>query len=663
MSTPHTQHAHRPRGLAMIAAAAGALALALAGMAPASATEPSSLPDPGVTTGSLTVTKYVDNNQAAGPAGSGQAQDITGFTVLPGVTFTVTPIVTTDPAATGGAAVPASYDLTTEGGWVSAQALDQVLGSNPEPSDFAATYSLGASAANPGPFTASLDTASALQQTTDASGQANFADLPLGLYYVQESATPNGVVPSLPFIVSLPMSTADGLGWNYSIYAYPKDYTLSASKSLNTTYANTTVGSNIEYTITSDLPLDTPSVYTVTDLLPAGLQCPTDGSVTTAAFTASTDTNAQTLAAGDYTVSCTTTAGTAGVASNQVEISLTATGLAKVVDAQGAGQQLAVNVVATVVRAPGAIQNTATVTVTVPTGTTTIPITTPDVISMGGATIWKYSDGESTATLGGAVFQLYPANAAGDGPDYTAGPISIPVMVMDPVTGISSPYNAGVGATSITLSDPNLAASGDPNAGATVTVPQMQTVNGTQVETFSLDAAGNVSVTNFITTGPTGVGGAGAWVYGIDTDPHESTATATSFGSTVVCGLQYGTYYLVEVQAPAGYELQTAPIKVTVQSMLDGWNGLEYSTEAEYSSRQSPTGPYADATPPNGAQVNDDLAVVDVTSNAGFTMPLTGWTMQQSLLYVGVVALVAAGVLVVVARRRQDKPQEVTVMQ
>lgn len=65
------------------------------------------------------------------------------------------------------------------------------------------------------------------KETTKANGEATFADLPLGLYVVVETASPDKVTkPVTPFLVSVPMTKASTLtDWLYDIHVYPKNGT------------------------------------------------------------------------------------------------------------------------------------------------------------------------------------------------------------------------------------------------------------------------------------------------------------------------------------------------------------------------------------------------------------------------------------------------------
>ena len=63
--------------------------------------------------------------------------------------------------------------------------------------------------------------------TTDEGGIASFTELPLGLYVVVETGTPDKVTsPVKPFLVSVPMTKASSLNeWLYDIHVYPKNGT------------------------------------------------------------------------------------------------------------------------------------------------------------------------------------------------------------------------------------------------------------------------------------------------------------------------------------------------------------------------------------------------------------------------------------------------------
>ena len=61
---------------------------------------------------------------------------------------------------------------------------------------------------------------------TDGDGIAKFENLALGFYVVIETSTPDKVTtPAAPFLVSIPMTTAEGDNWLYDVHVYPKNVT------------------------------------------------------------------------------------------------------------------------------------------------------------------------------------------------------------------------------------------------------------------------------------------------------------------------------------------------------------------------------------------------------------------------------------------------------
>ncbi len=89
-----------------------------------------------------------------------------------------------------------------------------------------------------------------------------------------------------------------------------------------------------------------------------------------------------------------------------------------------------------------------------------------------------------------------------------------------------------------------------------------------------------------------------------------------TYGSFGVYGLAYGEYYLVETKAPAGYNLSSDPIKVTIT----GSSHLAENT-------------------------------IQVTNNAGATLPETGGMGTTIFYIVGGIMVVAAVVLLVTKKR------------
>ncbi len=137
-------------------------------------------------------------------------------------------------------------------------------------------------------------------QQTNANGYSSVSGLELGLYLVVETAVPENVYSTTaPFLVSLPMTTIDGLDWNYNVTVYPKNETdtpileKTVRESKNDTgknngvanditdgYAHTATASNgdvLEYQVISKLPSITSAAtalteYTFFDTLNKGIE-------------------------------------------------------------------------------------------------------------------------------------------------------------------------------------------------------------------------------------------------------------------------------------------------------------------------------------------------------------------------------------------------------
>lgn len=135
---------------------------------------------------------------------------------------------------------------------------------------------------------------------TDATGHASASNMEQGLYLVVETRVPENVTSTCnPFLVSLPMTTIDGVAWNYDVTVYPKNQTgnptldKTVREDKNSTGKNTgsltdikdgyahtataSVGDAVDYQIISTLPTITSkasslSEYTYVDTLSKGIR-------------------------------------------------------------------------------------------------------------------------------------------------------------------------------------------------------------------------------------------------------------------------------------------------------------------------------------------------------------------------------------------------------
>ena len=135
---------------------------------------------------------------------------------------------------------------------------------------------------------------------TDATGHTSASNMEQGLYLVVETRVPENVTSTCnPFFVSLPMTTIDGVAWNYDVTVYPKNQTgnptldKTVREAKNSTGKNTgsltditdgyahtataSVGDTVDYQIISTLPTITSkasalSEYTYVDTLSKGIR-------------------------------------------------------------------------------------------------------------------------------------------------------------------------------------------------------------------------------------------------------------------------------------------------------------------------------------------------------------------------------------------------------
>ena len=154
-------------------------------------------------TGSITIHKYEYNGKVK-PNSTGEENDVDklpeGATALKGATFSIYQVMDR-------AALRNYYDGTDGQTKVT---VDTYLNDTMDAIKSDETYSTAVATA-----------------TTGDNGIAEFPKLPLGLYVVVETGTPDKVTsPVKPFLVSVPMTKASSLNeWLYDIHVYPKNGT------------------------------------------------------------------------------------------------------------------------------------------------------------------------------------------------------------------------------------------------------------------------------------------------------------------------------------------------------------------------------------------------------------------------------------------------------
>lgn len=148
-------------------------------------------------TGTVTIHKYTKGT-AEGTKGTGKVETSlpTGAEPLKGAGFTLYKVVNE-------AGMEAYYNANP----TSLPAVDTYVNSD---GTIKSEYASGATA----------------QVITDNKGIATFSGLDLGFYVVIETTVPDAVTTAMdPFLLSVPMTTADGTDWLYDIHVYPKNKT------------------------------------------------------------------------------------------------------------------------------------------------------------------------------------------------------------------------------------------------------------------------------------------------------------------------------------------------------------------------------------------------------------------------------------------------------
>lgn len=245
-----------------LVAALGAAALGLVGAAGIASADPTAPPNPSYGNIDTAQKGTLDIHKLIGPQSV-----ISGDGTVP------------TPSPSGTAVKDVEFTVTQVGLWTGGTCVALALGTD---SDAWSKVPTGTNPAAP------LDTATegrlcAVSTTetvakTDANGLAEFSDLALGLYYVEETDAPSNIVSqTVPFYVTIPLPNNGQ--WLYTVNVYPKNQELNApTKTIADRPNNLVVGATVTWTISATVPAlnkgetyDSVSIY---DNLPTYLTDP-----------------------------------------------------------------------------------------------------------------------------------------------------------------------------------------------------------------------------------------------------------------------------------------------------------------------------------------------------------------------------------------------------
>lgn len=262
-----------------------------------------------------------------------------------------------------------------------------------------------------------IGTAVGTEQTTDHTGLASFATLDHGHYLLVETTTPAGYEKAADSMISLPMTKADGTGFNYDVHVYPKNVSdVPITKILDGVDKTYKVGDEANFTInagisnkeaapdTVDGPADLKDGTTygsmkIMDTLVAGLEYKSH----TISFLTANNTKVDLVEGTDYTLT--------GTATGELVWELTPAGIDNAI-AVGA-HTVEVKLTTTVKASVEALTNKASSSVKNAKATTEPeePETPAVVVPTGNVVIDKIDAADDSA-LAGAVFVIATNEAA-----------------------------------------------------------------------------------------------------------------------------------------------------------------------------------------------------------------------------------------------------------
>ncbi|MCL2332916.1 MAG: SpaH/EbpB family LPXTG-anchored major pilin [Actinomycetia bacterium] len=446
-------------------------------------------------TGSLTITKYVTNDKSGFTTTDAYPENGTqlsgtpaGATALGGITFKLYK-VTISPDANG--AYPQSPIVT----W------DSYL----NPTKITDTEGV----------IFDVTPAGSVTTATDGTGSINTGQIAQGVYYVVEQPDPRVTAPSDPFVVAVPMvDPADQSSWLDPVFVYPKNETLTVTKTVNKPSAS--VGDTVTFSITAGIPSDLASTtgYKIIDTLPAGL----------------------TYKSVDSVLAATTVAGLASGAN--------LAGLYAVTTAANATDPTATDITIT------------------PSG----PVATAGT---GLAKLVADSDRFIQITITATVNKDI-LDAAQNNTVTNSAVINFTNKFNDPYTSTEATAAVHTGTIDIKKVDQN----GDPLAGAEFHIALTE-ADAKAGNFLKLDSNGNVIDPSEAAAYATATDWKATSTVNSDGDAVATFAGLADYTGTTP---GYNTYWVVETKAPATYNLLPAPVKITFDNTAVESNNYTLTT-------------------------------------------------------------------------------------
>lgn len=520
--------------------------------------------------------------------------------------------------------------------------------------------------------------------TTGENGIASFTELPLGLYVVVETGTPDKVTsPVKPFLVSVPMTKASSLNeWLYDIHVYPKNGTTYGEVKIVKTgrVGNGTENklSGVTFTLEKwDATAKEWKSVTASDK---------DGK----AFNLTTDTNGEIsvsgLSQGKYRFieQSIKENNTYIIDQTPIEFEVTKEGKIKYKDKESAGVSIPVinespDVEKNVIKGDEVKTDTDysigdkvpyQITVTVPKNiaklTTFTVSDTPNNLKYNNDAVLTCNDAAVDANV-------YTIATEGEGVPENGFKITFKPAEMTEYAGQKIIINYT--ATLLSTADQTIAGNRNDVSlvyGSKIGVDgkeggQKEIHDSTFVYTFKVkvhkiaddtnEGLENVEFDLYKKDENGKVTGADAKALGLDpnekwTKVNEAPLKTNKEGYVEQGGLANGEYYLVETKTASGYNLLKAPVKVTL-SIQETTTWTDTYIYDKSGNMLKHTVDKKTTTFKDGDEVSDGVHTITVVNRKGFDLPTTGGF--GTLLFSGIGALLVVGGVGVLMSTKKKK--------